>query len=48
MWEWIFHPLEPNMIKTENETRIDFRKAVIGGLLAWVIQALVLWIFKIP
>ena len=36
------------MIKTENETRLDVRNAVIGGLLAWIMQALVLWIFRLP
>jgi hypothetical protein len=46
--EWTFLHLEPQMIKTENETRLDLRKAVIGGLLAWVMQALALWVFRLP
>lgn len=32
----------------ENETRIDARRALAGGLLAWVIQALVMYLYRLP
>lgn len=30
----------------ETEARLDVRKAVIGGLLAWVIQAAVIFFYR--
>lgn len=36
------------MSNLENEARIDVRKAVVGGLLAWVIQAIVMFVYRIP
>ena len=38
--------LEPPM--TDTKVRIDVRRAVIGGLLAWIIQALVMFLFRSP
>lgn len=32
----------------EHETRIDIRKILVGGLLAWIIQALALMVFRLP
>ena len=39
--------LEPTMIETKQEARIDVRRAVIGGLLAWLIQAMVMFLFRL-
>ena len=36
------------MIETKSEARIDVRRAVVGGMLAWVIQALVMVLFRSP
>jgi hypothetical protein len=36
------------MIETKSEARIDIRRAVMGGLLAWIIQALVMFLFRNP
>lgn len=36
------------MTETKPEARIDIRRAVAGGLLAWVIQALVMVLFRNP
>lgn len=30
----------------ETEARLDVRKALVGGLLAWVIQAVVLFFYR--
>lgn len=32
----------------ENHARFDARKALVGGVLAWVIQALVLVFYRLP
>jgi hypothetical protein len=40
--------LEHPMIETKPEARIDVRRAVAGGLLAWIIQALVMFLFRNP
>jgi hypothetical protein len=32
----------------EHDTRIDIRKILVGGLLAWVIQALAIMVFRLP
>lgn len=32
----------------ENRARIDVRKALIGGFLAWAIQALVIVLWRFP
>jgi hypothetical protein len=32
----------------ENHARFDVRKALVGGVLAWVIQALVLFVHRLP
>lgn len=37
---------ERPMMDTKTEARIDVRRAVIGGLLAWIIQALVMVLFR--
>jgi hypothetical protein len=36
------------MIDSKNEARVDARRAVIGGLLAWIIQVLVMFLFRHP
>lgn len=36
------------MTETKSEARIDVRRAVAGGLLAWIIQALVMYLFRNP
>lgn len=32
----------------ENETRIGIRKILVGGLIAWIIQALAILAFRLP
>lgn len=34
------------MVDMQDETRIDVRKVVIGGLLAWIIQAMVMFFHR--
>lgn len=36
------------MRKLENHARFDARKTVIGGILAWLIQALVVFCYRLP
>lgn len=44
---WILHDSEARMTEVKNETRIDVRKAIIGGVLAWIIQALVMFFHRL-
>jgi hypothetical protein len=41
-------PGERAMVDSKNESRLDVRKVLVGGLLAWVIQALVMIVHRMP
>lgn len=36
------------MVEFEKQSRLDVRKALIGGLLAWAVQALAMFVHRLP
>jgi hypothetical protein len=42
------HDFGARMRNMENHARFDVRKVLVGGVLAWIIQAAVLFFYRLP